>query len=176
MKRRSRPIVSYAINKLKPYMETPKGKNIQRLLLNEAIRAKLEIKNSNEPNVKKLKHKLKNVYNVYKLRKPDNFNKGMYTGKKLTNAIFEFYESQANKRRFNNSNAFTKGLKSGMRERLIFWIPGSFARGVIRGFQYDTSKFMKRAQSVKGVENIHRLFSGNNRNVNRRVSNRSPNR
>ena len=147
-------------------METPKGKNIQRMLLNEAIKAKLEVKNSNEPNVKNLKYKLKNVYNVYKIRKPENFNKGRYAGKKLTNAIFEFYESQANRRKFNNSNAFTKGLKSGMRERLIFWIPGSFARGVIRGFQYNTSKFMKRAQSVKGVENIHKLFSGNNKRAN----------
>ena len=166
MKRRARPVVSYAINKLKPYMETPKGKNIQRLLLNEAIKAKLQVKNSNEPNVKNLKYKLKNVYNVYKMHKPENFNKGRYAGKKLTNTIFEFYESQANKKRFNNSNAFTKGLKSGMRERLIFWIPGSFARGLIRGFQYNTSKFMKRAQSVKGVENIHRLFSGNNKRAN----------
>ena len=114
------------------------------------------------------------MYNVYKLRKPDNFNKGRYTGKKLTNAIFEFYESQANKKRFNNSNAFTKGLKSGMRERVIYWVPGVYARGLVRGFQYNTSKFMKRAQNVKGVENIHRLFSGNNRNVNRRRNTATP--
>lgn len=178
MKRRSRPIVTYAITKLKPYMETPRGKNIQKMLLNEAILAKLQVKNSNEPNVKNFKHKLKNVYNVYKMRNtPNSFNKGIYAGRKLTNAIFEFYESQANRQRFKNSNAFTKGLKSGIRERLIFWIPGSFARGVIRGFQYNTSKFMKRAQSVKGVDNIHRLFSVNNKNDNRnRSSSKSPSR
>ena len=65
MKRRARPVVSYAINKLKPYMETPKGKNIQRMLLNEAIKAKLEVKNSNEPNVKNLKYKLDYISEVF---------------------------------------------------------------------------------------------------------------
>lgn len=160
----------YAIRKAKPYMETKTGIEIQKALLNEAIRSKLEIKNENENNVKKFKHNLKNVYNVYKSRSANNFNKGRYVGKKLTNTIFEFYESQANKKKFQNSNVFTKGLKSGMRERLIFWIPGSFARGLIRGIQYDTSKFMKRAQSVKGVENIHKLFSANNRNVRSRTA------
>lgn len=164
----------YAIKKAKPYMETKTGIEIQKALLNEAIKAKLQIQIENENNVRKFKRNLKNVYNSYQTRRANNFNKGRYIGKKLTNAIFEFYESQANKKKFQNSNVFTKGLKSGMRERLIFWIPGSFARGLIRGIQYDTSKFMKRAQSVKGVENIHKLFSGNNRNVYRRSNTATP--
>lgn len=155
----------YAIKKIKPYMETRTGIELQKALLNEAIKSKLQIQNSNETNVKKFKKNLKNVYNVYKYRKANNFNKGRYVGKKFTNALFEFYESQANKKRFTNDNAFTKGLKNGMRERIVFWIPGSFTRGLLRGFQYDTGKFMKRAQNVKGVENIHKLFSGNNTNA-----------
>jgi hypothetical protein len=134
----------------------------------KGVRYLLEPGASNNKNTVNMKRNLKNAYVIYMEHTPRNFNKGKRVGAILTNSIFKIYEKQANKRKFNNNTPFTRGLKTGVRERVLYWVPGVYVRSVKRKIEYDASKFMKRARSIKGVENIRRLFStNNNKNANR---------
>lgn len=122
----------------------------------------------NTQNIMNIKKNLKNAYVLYKTHDSKNFNKGRNVGKKLSNSLFRLYEIQANKQKYTTNTLFMKGLKNGVRQSVLYWVPGVYMRSVKRKFEYNTNRFMKRAQHVKGVENIHRLFSNdNNKNVHR---------
>lgn len=139
--------------------------------LNRAVYYVIDIKDANlkDPNMINIKTNLKNAYTLYKNHNPQNFNKGQRVGIKLSNSLFKLYEKQANKRKFMQNTPFMKGLKNGVRQRVLYWVPGVYARSIKRKFNYDTSRFMKRAGRVKGVENVWRLFSEkNNKNANNR--------
>lgn len=154
--------------------ESKRVRNIAMKAANKGVLFVLNPAPRNDQEMMNIKRNLKNAYVVYRRHNPENFNNGKKVGYKLTNSLFKFYEKQANKKKFLNNTPFMKGLKNGVRERVLYWVPGVYVRSVKRKFDYNTSKFMKRAQNVKGVENIYRLFSGNNRNVNRRRNTTAP--
>jgi hypothetical protein len=126
-------------------------------------------KNSNNNNTRKIKNNLTHAYSGYvRSKNSNNFNAGHRVGTKLTNGIVKFYEKEAERKKFKNNTPFVKGFKNGVRKRFVYWLPGVYVRSIGRKFEYNTSKFMKRAHGVRGVENIHRLFSQNNKNEYRR--------
>lgn len=143
-------------------------RKIAQSAMNRGVYYIIDVKPTNNKNMINIKSNLKNAYILYKNHNPENFNKGQKVGIKLSNSLFKLYEKQANKKKYMENTPFMKGIKNGIRQRVLYWIPGVYARSVKRKFEYNTSKFMKRAERVKGVENVWRLFSsGNNRNGNR---------
>jgi hypothetical protein len=139
-------------------------KRAARGALNRGVYYVIDVRPENNSNMISIKTNLKNAYNAYKNHDPKNFNKGQKVGIKLSNSLFKLYDKQANKHKYSQNTPFMKGVKNGVRQRVLYWVPGVYARSVKRKFEYDTSRFMKRAGRVKGVENVWRLFSNNNKN------------
>jgi hypothetical protein len=142
-------------------------KKIAKSALNKGVYYVIDTRPENNSNMRNIKTNLKSAYNAYKNHKPENLNSGRKVGIKLSNSLFKLYEKQANKGKFRNNTPFMKGLKNGVRQRVLFWVPGVYARSIKRKFEYNTNRFMKRTGRVKGVENVWRLFSNNTRNGNR---------
>lgn len=154
--------------------ESERVKGIAARAADKGIMFVLDPGPRNTQNIMNIKKNLKNAYVLYKTHDQKNFNKGKIVGTKLSNSLFKLYEIQANKKKYANNTPFMKGVKNGVRQSVLYWVPGVYMRSVKRKFDYNTSKFMKRAQRVKGVENIHRLFSNdNNKNVRRSNSTRT---
>lgn len=140
---------------------------IAKSALNRGVYYVIDTRPENNSNMINIKKNLKNAYKSYKNHNTNNFSSGKRVGIKLSNSLFKLYEKQANKSKFRNNTPFMKGLKNGVRQRVLYWVPGVYARSVKRKFEYNTNRFMKRTGRVKGVENVWRLFSNNTRNGNR---------